>query len=75
MINSIIIIPNAIKKKTINFINEAIIESKKIIWSSKKETLKITLVIFVSSIIISLLLWTLDRIIFYIISSIINLRF
>ncbi|WP_222836877.1 preprotein translocase subunit SecE [Buchnera aphidicola] len=64
-----------LKKKIINFIYESNIDCKKISWLNKKEAIQITFIIIFTSIIISLLLWIIDRIIFYIIALIIKLRF
>ncbi|CAL4318048.1 preprotein translocase subunit SecE [Buchnera aphidicola] len=59
-----------IKKKKITNL-----EIKKINWLNKKSTLKITTLIFISSIILSTVLWILDKTIFFIISTIIHIRF
>ncbi|CAL4317986.1 preprotein translocase subunit SecE [Buchnera aphidicola] len=61
-------------KKIITSLEEIQLETKNIHWSNVIETIQITIIIFISSAIISLILWILDRISFYIISSIINLR-
>ncbi|WP_428994189.1 preprotein translocase subunit SecE [Buchnera aphidicola] len=59
----------------INFIKSLVLEIKSIQWAEKKDTAKITVVIIISSVILSFVLWVLDQVIFFIISFIINLRF
>lgn len=50
-------------------------EMKKIIWPQYKETLYTTFIIIFVTILISLILWSLDSIIFRLIAFIISLRF
>jgi len=50
-------------------------EIKRIHWPKITETIQITILIFFFSIVISFVFWILDRIIFYLISLMINLRF
>ncbi|HXK00545.1 MAG TPA: preprotein translocase subunit SecE [Buchnera sp. (in: enterobacteria)] len=49
-------------------------EIKKIIWPSKTETLYTTLIVSIATMIISLLIWGLDNILFHLVSFITNLR-
>ncbi|QCI20205.1 preprotein translocase subunit SecE [Buchnera aphidicola (Brachycaudus cardui)] len=50
-------------------------EMQKIIWPTYKETLYTTLIVISVTIVISLLLWSVDNIIFRLIAFIISLRF
>ena len=59
----------------IKLLSEVYVEGKKIHWSNKKESLKITMIVLISNLIISSILWILDKSVFYIMSLIIGLRF
>ncbi|CAL4041899.1 Protein translocase subunit SecE [Buchnera aphidicola (Tetraneura ulmi)] len=59
-------------KKIITIIKESKIEIKKIIWPTTKETLYITLTISIVTTLISLILWTIDKFFFHMISFITN---
>ncbi|CAL4318228.1 Protein translocase subunit SecE [Buchnera aphidicola (Protaphis terricola)] len=61
-------------KSILLYINASKNEMKKIIWPSYKETLYTTFIIIFVTIIISLLLWCLDSIIFHLITFAISLR-
>lgn len=61
--------------KIINFIKNLKLEINNICWPKFQETMKITLTILFSSILLSLILWIIDKTLFYIISFIINIRF
>lgn len=61
-------------KQILSFFHESKIELQKIIWPSKKETLQTTCIVLLLSMIISIILWGLDHIIFRLISFIIALR-
>ncbi|QCI23617.1 preprotein translocase subunit SecE [Buchnera aphidicola (Macrosiphoniella sanborni)] len=65
--------------KTGKYILSSIIMSKqemnKIIWPGYKETLYTTLIIISVTVLISLLLWFIDSIIFHVIAFIISIRF
>ncbi|WP_343190345.1 preprotein translocase subunit SecE [Buchnera aphidicola (Mollitrichosiphum nigrofasciatum)] len=62
-------------KKIFTLINKLKNEINKIVWPNAKETLYTTLMICVITITVSLLLWGIDNILFYITSLIINFRF
>ncbi|WP_343187798.1 preprotein translocase subunit SecE [Buchnera aphidicola (Periphyllus koelreuteriae)] len=66
-------------KKYYNHINSIYkdmkIEIKKITWPNKKETLYTTFIIILISFFISIILWSLDNIIFYLISFITSLKY
>ncbi|QCI27045.1 preprotein translocase subunit SecE [Buchnera aphidicola] len=64
-----------IKIKIINFINMIKLEINNIYWPSFNETIKITCSIFIISILLSLILWIIDKFLFIIITFILNLRF
>ncbi|WP_367670684.1 preprotein translocase subunit SecE [Sodalis-like secondary symbiont of Drepanosiphum platanoidis] len=59
----------------ISFVHKSLIETKKIIWPSSRDTLNTTIVIFIVTLLVSIILWILDTILIYIISIIIQLRF
>ncbi|HET9678503.1 MAG TPA: preprotein translocase subunit SecE [Buchnera sp. (in: enterobacteria)] len=59
-------------QKIISIIKESKTEIKKIIWPTTKETLYITITISIVTILISLILWIIDRFFFYMISFITN---
>jgi len=61
-------------KKIVLLIIESKNEIKKIIWPSKTETLYTTLIVSIATMIISLLIWGLDNILFHLVSFITNLR-
>ncbi|WP_428994271.1 preprotein translocase subunit SecE [Buchnera aphidicola] len=69
-----IILSTNIGKKILHFIISSKNETKKIIWPSQKETIYTTGIITTIIIIVSLIIWGLDNIIFRVISFIINLR-
>ncbi|CAL4318175.1 Protein translocase subunit SecE [Buchnera aphidicola (Eriosoma grossulariae)] len=58
----------------LDLINESKIELKKIIWPNYKETLYTTLIVSIVTTIMSLILWILDRFLFYLVSLITNIR-
>ncbi len=49
-------------KDTITFVRSAIIEVKKVVWPSKKETMQTTLIVGVMVFIVGLMLWIFDLI-------------
>jgi len=61
-------------KKIVHFINESKNEVKKIIWPSKTETLYTAFIVSIVTMIMSLLIWGLDNILFHLVSFITNLR-
>ena len=61
-------------KKLLFLITESKHEIKKIIWPSKKETLYTTFIVSIVTVIISLLIWGIDNILFHLVSFITNLR-
>lgn len=61
-------------KKIVLFINESKNEVKKIIWPSKTETLYTAFIVSIVTMIMSLLIWGLDNILFHLVSFITNLR-
>ncbi|QCI24159.1 preprotein translocase subunit SecE [Buchnera aphidicola (Muscaphis stroyani)] len=62
-------------KNIYSYINASKMEIQKIIWPEYKETLYTTCAIIFVTILISILLWSLDSIIFRLIAFIIRLRF
>ncbi|WWO96383.1 MAG: preprotein translocase subunit SecE [Candidatus Dasytiphilus stammeri] len=62
-------------KVLLNFFLESQQEMRRIIWPSKQETLHTTLIVVTATAIMSLILWGLDRILFFIISFLTNVRF
>ncbi|WP_343191869.1 preprotein translocase subunit SecE [Buchnera aphidicola] len=61
-------------KNFLKFIQETIIETKKINCPKKKEILYISIVVILITIITSSILWIIDNLIFYIVSNIISIR-
>ncbi|CAL4318104.1 Protein translocase subunit SecE [Buchnera aphidicola (Eriosoma lanigerum)] len=59
---------------TLSLIQESKNELKKIIWPNYKETLYTTLIVSIITTIMSLILWTLDQFLFYLVSLITNMR-
>ena len=54
--------PNTEKIKTLRvFAHDARVELKKVIWSTKAEVIQTTVIVFVVVIIMSVLLWLLDK--------------
>ncbi|MXP67978.1 preprotein translocase subunit SecE [Pantoea sp. Aalb] len=62
-------------KSTLNFVREAKIEMRKIIWPSRQETLHTTLIVAAVTAIMSLILWGMDSILIRLVSFITGLRF
>ncbi|CAL4318144.1 preprotein translocase subunit SecE [Buchnera aphidicola] len=62
-------------KNSLVFLKKSYNEMQKIIWPQYKETLYTTFIIIIVTILISLILWSLDSIIFRLITFIISLRF
>ncbi|AWH90714.1 preprotein translocase subunit SecE [Buchnera aphidicola (Melanaphis sacchari)] len=62
-------------KNILTYINASKNEMKKIIWPQYKETLHTTCIIIFIAVIMSLLVWGIDSIIFRLITFLINLRF
>ncbi|ABF14363.1 preprotein translocase subunit SecE [Candidatus Palibaumannia cicadellinicola] len=62
-------------KVFLRFISEAYIEMRKIIWPTSQETFYTTLIIAVTTILMSLVIWGLDIFLVNIISFITSLRF
>ncbi|CAL4318070.1 preprotein translocase subunit SecE [Buchnera aphidicola] len=58
----------------IKLLRQIYLEGKKIHWPNKKESIKITMIVLIANLIISSILWILDKSIFYITSLIIGLR-
>lgn len=63
-----------INKKIFLLLYESKLELNKIIWPNNKETFYTTIIISIITILVSLILWILDSILFKIISNIIHLR-
>ncbi|QJC28278.1 preprotein translocase subunit SecE [Enterobacteriaceae endosymbiont of Plateumaris braccata] len=61
-------------KKILLFIRETRIETRKVVWPTYKETLQITLIIIIITLIMSLIIWGLDSILIYLISLLTNMR-
>ncbi|QCI25844.1 preprotein translocase subunit SecE [Buchnera aphidicola] len=61
--------------KIIKFIQSLKLEIHNICWPKFYDTMQITFTILFSSILLSLILWTIDKTLFFIISSIIHARF
>lgn len=57
------------------FFQESKIEMSKVIWPTRQESLQTTLVVFLVTVIMAIILWGFDSILINIISFIINLRF
>jgi len=47
-------------QKAINFLNEAVTEAKKVVWPTRKETIQMTLVVFVLVVIMAIFLAFID---------------
>ncbi|CAK9887024.1 MAG: Protein translocase subunit SecE [Candidatus Erwinia impunctatus] len=62
-------------KATLAFAREARMEAKKVIWSTRQETLHTTLIVAAVTAVMSLILWGLDGILVRLISFITGLRF
>ncbi|MBZ2279130.1 MAG: preprotein translocase subunit SecE, partial [Buchnera aphidicola] len=62
-------------QKGLSFIKDSKQEIYKITWPKYKETIYTTCIIIFVTIILSIILWGVDNIIFRLITSIINLRF
>lgn len=62
-------------KNILSFLNEAKNEARKVIWPSFKDTLHTTVIVITITIIMSIILWGLDAILFQLVSFITNLRF
>ena len=56
----------------LHMLKEARIETRKVVWPSKQETMQTTLVVLVVVMIMSLILWMLDSLLGYLISSVIG---
>ncbi|QJC29619.1 preprotein translocase subunit SecE [Enterobacteriaceae endosymbiont of Plateumaris pusilla] len=61
-------------KKIFLFIRESRIETRKVIWPTYKETLHITSIVIIITLIISIIIWGLDNILIYLISFLTNMR-
>ncbi|QJC29172.1 preprotein translocase subunit SecE [Enterobacteriaceae endosymbiont of Plateumaris rustica] len=61
-------------EKIFLFIRETRIETLKVIWPSYKETLQITLIIIIITLIMSIIIWGLDSILIFLISFLTNMR-
>jgi preprotein translocase subunit SecE len=59
-ISSLIALQTAMGKAAWDFRREAIIEVRKVVWPTRKETVQTTMVVLVVVIIMALLLWALD---------------
>lgn len=62
-------------KAAVAFAREAKLETRKVIWPTRQETLHTTLVVAVVTAVMSLVLWGLDSILVFVVSSITSLRF
>ncbi|WMY94876.1 MAG: preprotein translocase subunit SecE [Arsenophonus sp.] len=62
-------------KEILGFMRSAKMETRKVIWPSRQETLQTTLVVALVTIVMSLILWGLDGVMVRLVSLIINLRF
>ncbi|WP_422667581.1 preprotein translocase subunit SecE [Buchnera aphidicola] len=62
-------------KNSLIYIKQSYGEIKKIIWPQYRETLYTTFIIIIVTILMSLILWVLDSIIFRLIAFVINIRF
>lgn len=61
-------------KKMLFLITESKKEIKKIIWPSKKETLYTTFIVSIVTVIMSVLIWGIDNMLFHLVTFITNLR-
>ncbi|CAL4318230.1 preprotein translocase subunit SecE [Buchnera aphidicola] len=61
-------------KKMLFLITESKNEIKKIIWPNKKETLYTTFIVSIVTVVMSLVIWGIDNILFHLVSFITNLR-
>lgn len=55
------------------FFKDAQIELRKVVWPSRQEALQATLMVLVAVVVMSLLLWLIDTLLFYLISYISNM--
>ncbi|WP_343192642.1 preprotein translocase subunit SecE [Buchnera aphidicola (Taiwanaphis decaspermi)] len=74
ILSTIITLNFIYKKNILKVFDDCRKEIKKIIWPSVQETIKITITIFIVTIIISMLIWFLDSISFKMISAITMFR-
>lgn len=61
-------------KNTLLFAKEARTEVRKVVWPTRQEATQTTLVVFVATLIMSLVLWGLDSALFYIVGFITGLK-
>ncbi|VAX77165.1 Protein translocase subunit SecE [Serratia symbiotica] len=62
-------------KAIVAFAREAKIEVRKVIWPTRKETLHITLIVAAVTVVMSMVLWGLDVVLFRLVSFLTGLRF
>lgn len=62
-------------KKFLVFLRDSYFELKKVIWPTREESLQTTLIVFIVTTFMALVLWGLDTIIINLISFVTNLRF
>ncbi len=59
-------------RSTIRFARESYIEVRKVVWPSRQETIQMTLVVLGMVAILSILVWIVDGILFYIVKQLVS---
>ena len=62
-------------KNTIVFAKEARTEVRKVVWPTRQETIQTTLIVLVATLIMSLILWGLDSVLFWAVGLVTGLQF
>ena len=62
-------------KRALNFFSESRVELRRIVWTTRPETMQTTFIIIAATVLLSLILWALDSIIIAVLNFLTNLRF
>lgn len=62
-------------KSTIVFAKEARTEVRKVVWPTRQDTIRLTLIVLVATVFMSIVLWTLDSILFWAVGLVTGLQF